>query len=199
MIRDRYNVEEMYTDTSVKSKLIISKVNAADSGRYVCVAENSLGKHEAAMELEIKGTRENSRGGLKSPNVTGWTRNRRNCVCAVLGSPPDDLSCNVTTPNSVRLRWTDLNANNLMNDYVQGYVLTYSKVVAADDLISEYSLADCRAAEFVRRRRLSVVRVTNSRGGTCARHRQCRTGVDRENDYRVLITRLFRNVPIILP
>jgi len=45
----------MYTDTSVKSKLIISKVNAADSGRYVCVAENSLGKHEAAMELEIKG------------------------------------------------------------------------------------------------------------------------------------------------
>lgn len=51
----RYNVEEMYTDTSVKSKLIISKVSAADSGRYVCVAENSLGKHEAAMELEIKG------------------------------------------------------------------------------------------------------------------------------------------------
>lgn len=56
----------------------------------------------------------------------------------VLGSPPDDLSCNVTTPNSVRLRWTDLNANNLMNDYVQGYILTYSKVVPADDLISEF-------------------------------------------------------------
>ncbi|XP_060844386.1 cell adhesion molecule Dscam2-like isoform X2 [Rhopalosiphum padi] len=107
----RYNVEEMYTDTSVKSKLIISKVSATDSGRYVCVAENSLGKHEAAMELEIK----------------------------VLGSPPDDLSCNVTTPNSVRLRWTDLNANNLMNDYVQGYILTYSKVVPADDLINEYN------------------------------------------------------------
>ncbi|XP_025417900.1 Down syndrome cell adhesion molecule-like protein Dscam2 isoform X2 [Sipha flava] len=107
----RYNVEEMYTDTSVKSKLIISKVNAADSGRYVCVAENSLGKHEAAMELEIK----------------------------VLGSPPDDLTCNFTTPNSVRLRWTDLNANNLMNNYVQGYVLTYSKVVPPDDLISEYN------------------------------------------------------------
>jgi hypothetical protein len=51
----------MYTDTSVKSKLIISKVNAADSGRYVCVAENSLGKHEAAMELEIKGERKTRR------------------------------------------------------------------------------------------------------------------------------------------
>lgn len=56
---------------------------------------------------------------------------------AVLGSPPDDLTCNITTPNSVRLRWTDLNANNLMSDYVQGYVLTYSKVVPPDDLISK--------------------------------------------------------------
>lgn len=54
---DRYNVEEMYTDTSVKSKLIISKVSSVDSGRYVCVAENALGKHEVAMELEIKGRR----------------------------------------------------------------------------------------------------------------------------------------------
>lgn len=49
----------MYTDTSVKSKLIISKVSSTDSGRYVCVAENSLGKHEAAMELEIKGVLRN--------------------------------------------------------------------------------------------------------------------------------------------
>lgn len=40
----------------MKSKLIISKVSSSDSGRYVCVAENSLGKHEAAMELEIKGS-----------------------------------------------------------------------------------------------------------------------------------------------
>ncbi|XP_050530510.1 cell adhesion molecule Dscam2-like isoform X2 [Daktulosphaira vitifoliae] len=106
----RYNVEEIYTDTLVRSKLIISKVNAADSGRYVCVAENSLGKHEAAMELEIK----------------------------VLGSPPDDLSCNDTTPTSIRLRWTDLNANNPTNDYVLGYVLIYSKLVSPDDLINEY-------------------------------------------------------------
>lgn len=57
---------------------------------------------------------------------------------ADLGSPPDDLSCNITTPNSVRLRWTDLNVNNLMSDYIQGYVLTYSKVVPPEDLISEY-------------------------------------------------------------
>lgn len=57
----------------------------------------------------------------------------------VLGSPPDDLSCNVTTPNSVRLRWTDLNANYLMNDYVQGYVLTYTKMVPPDDLISKFN------------------------------------------------------------
>ncbi|VVC38056.1 Hypothetical protein CINCED_3A025894, partial [Cinara cedri] len=107
----RYNVEEMYTETSVKSKLIITKISSSDAGRYVCIAENSLGKHEAAMELEIKD----------------------------VGSPPDDLSCNVTTPNSVRLRWTDLNANSMMGDYIQGYVLTYSKVVPPDDLINEYN------------------------------------------------------------
>lgn len=62
---------------------------------------------------------------------------------AVLGSPPDDMTCNVTTPNSVRLRWTDLNANNLMNDYIQGYVLTYSKVVPPDDLISKLIRVEC--------------------------------------------------------
>ncbi|XP_050438975.1 cell adhesion molecule Dscam2-like isoform X2 [Adelges cooleyi] len=106
----RYTVEEMYTDMSVRSKLTIKKVSATDSGRYVCVAENSLGKHEAAMELEIK----------------------------VLGSPPDDLTCNETTPTSIRLRWTDLNANSPMSDHIQGYVVTYSRVVPPDDLINEY-------------------------------------------------------------
>jgi len=129
---NRYNVEEMYTDTSVKSKLIISKVSASDSGRYVCVAENSLGKHEAAMELEIKGTT------ISNDLSQHYIVINFKLFYIVLGSPPDDLSCNITTPNSVRLRWTDLNANNLMNDYVQGYVLTYSKVVPADDLISEF-------------------------------------------------------------
>ncbi|KAL4135375.1 hypothetical protein QTP88_006989 [Uroleucon formosanum] len=132
----RYNVEEMYTDTSVKSKLIISKVSATDSGRYVCVAENSLGKHEAAMELEIKGI---SHTKIFSDLSQHYFLINFKLFYIVLGSPPDDLSCNVTTPNSVRLRWTDLNAHNLMNDYVQGYVLTYSKVVPADDLISEYN------------------------------------------------------------
>jgi len=127
----------MYTDTSVKSKLIISKVSAADSGRYVCVAENSLGKHEAAMELEIKGMSDTA---ISSDLSRHYFVINFKLFYIVLGSPPDDLSCNVTTPNSVRLRWTDLNSNNLMNDYVQGYVLTYSKVVPADDLISEFIL-----------------------------------------------------------
>lgn len=131
---NRYNVEEMYTDTSVKSKLIISKVSATDSGRYVCVAENSLGKHEAAMELEIKGMSDTT---ISSDLSRHYFVINFKLFYIVLGSPPDDLSCNVTTPNSVRLRWTDLNSNNLMNDYVQGYILTYSKVVPADDLISE--------------------------------------------------------------
>lgn len=126
----------MYTDTSVKSKLIISKVSSADSGRYVCVAENSLGKHEAAMELEIKGKKVQIESVVFRRFLSALRLLK--ISFAVLGSPPDDLSCNVTTPNSVRLRWTDLNANNLMNDFIQGYILTYSKMVPADDLISEF-------------------------------------------------------------
>lgn len=136
----RYNVEEMYTDASVKSKLIISKVSASDSGRYVCVAENSLGKHEAAMELEIKG-RHKTAATSTSPTPPSQKLKRFvfPSIFTVLGSPPDDLSCNMTTANSVRLRWTDLNANNnLMSDYTQGYVLTYTKTVAPDDLTSEF-------------------------------------------------------------
>lgn len=75
-------MEDMYTDASVKSKLIISKVNAADSGRYVCVAENSLGKHEAAMELEIKGAqRSSSSSSSPSPqNRSKWEISRNNSL-----------------------------------------------------------------------------------------------------------------------
>lgn len=54
-----------------------------------------------------------------------------------MGSPPDDISCNITTPNSVKLRWTDFNANKQLSDLMEGYILTYSKVVPPDDLISE--------------------------------------------------------------